>query len=148
MTAGWFRCGPPQGYPMRVVRMRELRSRNSWMHNSPLLMRGEREQRALMHADALGIDGGDPVRVGSPHGQIELPVELTRDIMAGVVAIPHGWGHRGTGGWRVANRAGGANVNQLMSSDPTDIEPLAGMARLTGVPVRVEPAAKAARTPA
>jgi hypothetical protein len=28
------------------------------------------------------------------------------------------------------------------------IEPLAGMARLTGVPVRVEPAGKAARTPA
>jgi hypothetical protein len=67
-------------------------------------------------------------------------VELSRDIMAGVVAIPHGWGHRGTGGWRVANRAGGANVNQLMSSDPADVEPLAGMARLTGVPVRVEPA--------
>jgi anaerobic selenocysteine-containing dehydrogenase len=132
----------PGGYPMRVIGMRELRSENSWMHNAPLLMRGEREQRALMHADdagALGIGGGDTVRVSSPHGHIELPVELTRDIMAGVVAIPHGWGHRGTGGWRVANRAGGANVNQLMSSDPDDIEPLAGMARLTGVPVRVEP---------
>ena len=68
--------------------------------------------------------------------------------MAGVVAIPHGWGHRGTGNLRVANRAGGANVNQLMSSDPDDIEPLAGMARLTGVPVRVEPATRAAQTPA
>jgi anaerobic selenocysteine-containing dehydrogenase len=76
--------------------------------------------------------------VSSLHGQIELPVELTRDIMAGVVAIPHGWGHRGTGNLRVANRAGGANVNELMSSDPDDIERLAGMARLTGVAVRVE----------
>jgi len=121
------------------------------MHNAPLLMRGEREQRALMHVDdaeALGIAAGDTVRVSSPHGHIELAVELTDDIMAGVVAIPHGWGHRGTGNLRVANRAGGANVNQLMSSDPADIEALAGMARLTGVPVRVEPAAKAARTPA
>ena len=34
----------------------------------------------------------------------------------------------------------GANVNQLMSSAPEDLEKLAGMARLTGVPVRVEPA--------
>ena len=111
------------------------------MHTAPLLMRGERGQRALMHADdarELGIDTGDTIRVSSPHGQIELPAELTRDIMAGVVAIPHGWGHRGTGNLRVANRAGGANVNQLMSSEPADIERLAGMARLTGVPVRVE----------
>jgi hypothetical protein len=55
-----------------------------------------------------------------------------------VVAVPHGWGHKGTGGWQVANGAGGANVNQLMSSAPADLEKLAGMARLTGVPVRVE----------
>jgi anaerobic selenocysteine-containing dehydrogenase len=121
------------------------------MHNAPLLMRGEREQRALMHVDdaeALGIAAGDTVRVSSPYGQIELAVEVTADIMAGVVAIPHGWGHRGTGNLRVANRAGGANVNQLMSSDPDDIEPLAGMVRLTGVPVRVDPATKAAQTSA
>jgi hypothetical protein len=31
-------------------------------------------------------------------------------------------------------------VNRLMSSAPDDLERLAGMARLTGVPVRVEPA--------
>ncbi|HUL99764.1 MAG TPA: molybdopterin dinucleotide binding domain-containing protein, partial [Mycobacterium sp.] len=132
---------PPEGFPMRMIGMRESRSENSWMHNAPLLMRGQREQRALMHADdahGLGIDRGDTVRVSSLHGQIELPVELTRDIMAGVVAIPHGWGHRGTGNLHVANRAGGANVNELMSSDPDDIERLAGMARLTGVAVRVE----------
>ena len=131
----------PESYPLRMIGMRELRSENSWMHNAPLLMRGQREQRALMHADdahGLGIDRGDTVRVSSLHGQIELPVELTRDIMAGVVAIPHGWGHRGTGNLHVANRAGGANVNELMSSDPDDIERLAGMARLTGVAVRVE----------
>ena len=65
-------------------------------------------------------------------------MRLTRDIKAGVVAIPHGWGHRGTGGWRLANRAGGANVNRLMSSHPDDLEALAGMARLTGVPIRLQ----------
>ena len=151
----------PDGYPLRVIGMRELRSENSWMHNAPLLMRpargrrpggsGEREQRALMHADdaaALGIEDGGTIRVTSLHGQIQLPVEATRDIMAGVVAIPHGWGHRGTGNLRVANRAGGANVNELMSSDPDDIERLAGMARLTGMPVRVEPVLKAVPSPA
>jgi anaerobic selenocysteine-containing dehydrogenase len=77
------------------------------------------------------------VRIASPHGQIELPTIVTKDIVAGVVAVPHGWGHKGTGGWRLAKRAGGANVNRLMSSAPEDLEKLAGMARLTGVPVRV-----------
>jgi anaerobic selenocysteine-containing dehydrogenase len=132
----------PDGYPMRLIGMRESRSENSWMHNAPLLMRGDRVQHARMHVDdaaLAGIVDGDVVRIASPHGEIELPVIVTKDIVAGVVAVPHGWGHKGTGGWRRANEAGGANVNRLMSSAPEDIEKLAGMAHLTGVPVRVEP---------
>ena len=134
----------PDGYPMRLIGMREARSENSWMHNAPLLMRGDRGHAARMHVDdaaAADIVDGDRIRIASPHGEIELPVIVTKDIVAGVVAVPHGWGHKGTGGWQVANRAGGANVNQLMSSAPEDLEKLAGMARLTGVPVRVEPVA-------
>jgi len=134
--------GQPDGFPMRMIGMREARSENSWMHNAPLLMRGERTNRALMHLDDAAqrlISDGDTVEVSSPHGRISLPVTLTCDIVPGTIAIPHGWGHKGTGGWRVANRAGGANVNQLMSSDPRDVEALAGMSWLTGVPVQVEP---------
>ena len=69
---------------------------------------------------------------------------LTEDITPGVVAIPHGWGHNGSGGWTQANDAartelgsGGANVNALISSDPADLERLAGMANMTGVPIEV-----------
>jgi anaerobic selenocysteine-containing dehydrogenase len=137
----------PDGYPMRLIGMREARSENTWMHNAPLLMRGERTQHARMHVDdaaTANIVDGDVVRIASVHGEIELPVIVTKDIVAGVVAVPHGWGHKGTGGWRVANTAPGANVNRLMSSAPEDIERLAGMARLTGVPVRVEPVKPAA----
>jgi anaerobic selenocysteine-containing dehydrogenase len=130
----------PARFPMRMIGMREPRSENSWMHNAPLLMRGERGHRGLMHLDDAadrGIVDGDVVQVSSAHGRIALPVALTADIVRGTIAIPHGWGHRGTGGWRVANRAGGANVNQLTSSDPRDVEALAGMSWLTGVPVQV-----------
>jgi anaerobic selenocysteine-containing dehydrogenase len=111
------------------------------MHNAPLLMRGNRIHRALMHRDdaaARQIGEGDTVTVRSPYGQIALPVSLTADIVPGTIAVPHGWGHKGTGGWKLANRAGGVNVNQLMSSDPADVEALAGMSWLTGVPVEVE----------
>ncbi len=113
------------------------------MHNAPLLMRGDRTQSAVMHVDdaaVRAIEDGAQVVVRSPHGKIAVPVTLTQDIMPGTVAVPHGWGHRGTGGWRIANRAGGANVNQLMSSEPEDVEALAGMSWLTGIPVEVEPA--------
>ena len=112
------------------------------MHNSPLLMRGSRTQHALMHVDDaadLHIADGEVVQVISPYGRISVPVTATKDIVSGVIAIPHGWGHHGSGGWQVANRAGGANVNLLTSTAPADIEPLAGMAWLTGVLVRVTP---------
>ena len=131
-------------FPLRLIGMRELRSENSWMHNAPLLLRGGRRQRARMHpadAAALGLAEGDGVRLTTRHGAIELPVALTEDLKPGVVAVPHGWGHKGTGGWRRANaaaRGGGVNVNLLMSSEPEDLERLAGMAVLNGVPVRAE----------
>jgi anaerobic selenocysteine-containing dehydrogenase len=131
----------PIAFPLRLIGMRESRSENSWMHNSPLLMRGERGPRALMHAEDArqrGIAEGDGVAVRSPYGKIELPATLTEDIVAGTVAIPHGWGHDGKGGWRVANRAGGVNVNELTSNDPGDVETLSGMAWLSGVPIEVE----------
>jgi formate dehydrogenase len=111
------------------------------MHNSATLMRGGRTHTARIHpADAAehGLADGRLCRITSPYGAIELPVTVTDEVMRGTVAVPHGWGHRG-GGWRRANRAGGANINLLTSSDPADLERLAGMAHLNGVPIRLGP---------
>ncbi|MFM9034674.1 MAG: molybdopterin dinucleotide binding domain-containing protein [Mycobacterium sp.] len=94
-----------------------------------------------MHVDDAGRRGiadGDEIAVRSPFGKIALPATLTEDIVPGTVAIPHGWGHDGRGGWQLANRAGGVNVNELMSDDPQDVEPLSGMAWISGVPIEVE----------
>lgn len=127
-------------YPLRLIGMRELKSHNSWMHNSELLMRGDRVQAARINpkdAAVAGISDGSRCRVTSANGSIELTARLTEDMTEGAVAIPHGWGHRG--GWRRANAAGGVNPNELMSTDPADIEPLAGMSHLNGVPIRLDP---------
>lgn len=133
--------------PLRLIGMREIRSENSWQHNAPMLLRGGREHAARLHpddAETRGIGEGDLVVVRSAHGQVELPATITDDIKPGVVAIPHGWGHNGSGGWTRANAAaandlgsGGVNVNALISSDPDDLERLAGMANMTGVPIEV-----------
>ena len=129
---------PDTGFPLRLIGMRELRSHNSWMHNSPLLMRGERVHALRVHpddADAHGLEDGGGVRIESKAGAVEVPVVVTDEMTPGAVALPHGWGHRG--GWRLANASGGANVNVLASGAPEDLEPLAGMAFLNGIPVRV-----------
>ena len=115
--------------------------------HAALLMRGGREQAARIHPDdaaAAGIEDGAICRVSSAQGEIELIARLTDEVTPGAIAVPHGWGHEG-GGWRTANAAGGVNVNVLASSEPADLERLAGMAFFNGIPVRVEAVATASQ---
>jgi anaerobic selenocysteine-containing dehydrogenase len=134
--------GHDPAFPLRLIGLRELRSHNSWMHNAPLLMRGGRTHALRVHPDdaqAHGLQDGGTATVASKSGSLEVPVTVTDEMKPGTVALPHGWGHRG--GWKLANAAGGVNVNVLASGEPEDLEPLAGMAFLNGIPVRVEPVA-------
>jgi formate dehydrogenase len=138
--------GADEAYPLLLIGLRELRSHNSWMHNAPLLMRGGREHALRVHpddAEANGLEDGGEAVVESRHGLVTVPVLMTDEMTPGTLALPHGWGHRG--GWKLANRHAGVNFNVLSSGEPEDLEPLAGMAHLNGIPVRVEPAASAHR---
>ena len=130
-----------------LVGRRDLRSNNSWMHNLPLLVRGPQRCTLQVHpqdASRLGLAADASALVRSRVGQIELPVEITDEVMPGVVSAPHGWGHGVRGvGWSVAARAGGANTNAL--TDELALEPLSGTAILNGIPVEVEPVAVGSR---
>jgi formate dehydrogenase len=131
--------GDAPGFPLKMIGMRELRSHNSWMHNAPLLMRGGRTHALRIHPDdaaRAGVEDGGQARLLSEAGELEVPVKVTDEMTPGTVALPHGWGHRG--GWQLANAHRGVNVNQLAPSEPQSLERLAGMAHLTGIPVRVE----------
>jgi anaerobic selenocysteine-containing dehydrogenase len=135
--------GSDHEFPLRLIGMRELRSHNSWMHNAPLLMRGGRTHALRVHPDdaaANGLEDGDPATIESKDGAVTVPVKVTDEMTPGAVALPHGWGHRG--GWRLANEHGGANVNLLAGGAPADLERLAGMAHLNGIPVRIAPASR------
>lgn len=128
-------------YPLRLIGLRELRSHNSWMHNSPTLMKGAgRKHQARINpadAEAAGIENGAAVRIRSRFGEIETLALVSDEVGPGTVAVPHGWGHEG-GGWELANKAGGANSNRLASSEIADVERLAGMAHLNGIAVALE----------
>lgn len=136
--------GHDPDYPLLLIGLRELRSHNSWMHNAEPLMRARAHAARVNPHDAqtMGIADGDPCRVVSADGAIELAAKLTDEVARGTIAVPHGWGHRG--GWQRAVAAGGANVNQLASSASASLERLAGMAHLNGIPVRLEAVATVA----
>jgi anaerobic selenocysteine-containing dehydrogenase len=132
----------PVNGAMTLVGRRELRSNNSWMHNLPTLVRGKERCTALVHpddAERLGLVDGEEAVVRSRTGEIMVPVEVTDDVMPGVVSIPHGWGHDLPGmALSVAGEHAGTNSNVL--ADELVLEPLSGTAVLNGIPVELEPA--------
>jgi anaerobic selenocysteine-containing dehydrogenase len=129
------------GYDLVLIGRRQLRSNNSWMHNSRRLMKGPDRCTAMLHpedAQARGLSDGDRVKVSSRVGEIELPLEISDEIRQGVVSIPHGFGHNRPGvGWSVAAAHGGASVNDI--TDPAVTDRITGNAAFNAVPVKVEP---------
>ncbi len=89
-------------------------------------------------AERIGLADGGRARVVAETGAIEIAVERTKDVMPGVVSIPHGWGH-GLPGTKLAIAAQkpGVNSNRLAGAELMD--PVSGNAVLNGVPVGVEP---------
>ncbi|MFF0501179.1 molybdopterin oxidoreductase family protein [Nocardia aobensis] len=131
--------GGADGFDLRLIGRRHLRSNNSWLHNVPAMVKGRDRCTVLMHpadAGARGLADGEPVTVTSPSGSIVVTLEVGDDIRPGTVAIPHGWGHREPGvGWRVAASLPGANVNLL--HDPALVDPLSGTAAVNNTWVKV-----------
>jgi anaerobic selenocysteine-containing dehydrogenase len=127
---------------MVLVGRRDLRSNNSWMHNLPMLVRGKQRCTAHVHpddAERLGLVDGEAAVVRSRAGSVVVPIEVTDDVMPGVVSIPHGWGHDLPGvGLGVAGEHAGTNSNVL--ADELVLEPLSGTAVLNGIPVELAPA--------
>lgn len=128
--------------PMVLIGRREVRSNNSWMHNLPLLAKGPERCTALLHpsdAQRLGLAAGGMARISSARGSVQAKVEITEDMMPGVLSLPHGWGHDLPGAQlSVARERPGVNINALLDENARD--PLSGNAVLSGVAVDVAPA--------
>jgi len=123
-----------------LIGRRHIKTNNSWLHNSPRMVKGNNRCTLQLHPDdgkAHGIDDGDEVRVTSRVGQLIIEAEITDAIMPGVVSIPHGWGHNKKGiKLSVASRTPGVNTNIL--TDDLQVDELSGNAVLNGVPVKLE----------
>ncbi|HKO98438.1 MAG TPA: molybdopterin oxidoreductase family protein [Pyrinomonadaceae bacterium] len=130
---------PSNGHLLLIGR-RQLRSNNSWMHNSERLLRGKAQCTILMHpTDAAHrhLASGATVSVRSRVGSVEVPIEISEEMMPGVVSIPHGWGHDRNGvQLGVAQQHAGGSINDL--TDNQAIDALCGTAAFNGTWVEVE----------
>ncbi len=128
--------------PLRLIGRRELRSNNSWGHNSIRMVRGKIRCTLRMHPDdarSRGLDHGQRVRVRSRVGEVVVPLELSDALMPGVVSLPHGWGHDRPGiRLGVAQAHPGASINDL--TDEALVDALSGNASVNGTPVTVHAA--------
>jgi anaerobic selenocysteine-containing dehydrogenase len=133
---------PPAPGALVLIGRRHVRSKNSWMHNLPRLVRGRERCTLLIHpedATRLGVGHGGRARVSAKGGELVARVEVTDEMRPGVVSLPHGFGHDADGARLLLARAhAGVNSNALTSSER--LEPLSGTAILNGIPVEVTPA--------
>ena len=127
---------------LTLIGRRDVRSNNSWMHNSERLVSGKARCVLWMHTDDAaqrGLSEGQTVQITSRVGQIAAPVFITPDIRPGVVSLPHGWGH-GRQGVKlgVASQHAGVSLNDLTDDQLTDR--ISGNAALNSLRVHVKAA--------
>ena len=134
---GELRAGSPDA--LVLIGRREVRTNNSWLHNTRMATKGPERCTLQMHPDdaaRLGLEQGERVRITSRVGSVEAPLQVSADLMPGVVSLPHGWGHRGEGlRMRVAAERPGVSCNDLV--DDAALEPVVGNAIFNAVPVSV-----------
>jgi anaerobic selenocysteine-containing dehydrogenase len=124
-----------------IIGRRDVRSNNSWMHNLPVLAKGPMRCTALVHpgdAARLGLQDGSLAEISSQTGQgprsVQAQVQISAEMMPGVVSLPHGWGHDQPGTrLQLAAQRPGANLNALLDDQWRD--PLSGNAVLGGMAI-------------
>ncbi len=105
-------------------------------------------------ARRLGIETGDRIRIATPGGTEPATAIVRHGVMAGVLAVEHGFGHKefGARAHLIGDRrqpdvpeiAAGINLNDLGLVDPTRagasvwVDPIAGTAVRQGIPARLE----------
>lgn len=127
-------------FDLLLINRRHLRDNNSWMHNYNRLIKGSNRCTLFIHPNDAAkkqLKNGEIVKLKSRVGEINVPLEITDNVMIGVVCMPHGYGHNRKGtNIPTAEAHAGESVNDI--NDEQLIDTLTGNSVFGGVPVYVE----------
>ena len=127
---------------IRVDRAQNVRGGDPDKPPLDVLARGRNRCTLLVNredAARLRLRNGERARVQSRVGSVLAEVEMSDEMMPGVVSLPHGFGH-GSPGTRLsvaAQKQPGVNSNLL--ADELLLDELSGTSVLNGIPVEVSP---------
>jgi anaerobic selenocysteine-containing dehydrogenase len=129
-----------------LIGRRHVRDNNSWMHNFHRLVKGRPRCTLMINptdAEREGLTTGDEVALSSSSGTINVPIEVSDEIMSGVLSLPHGYGHTRSGTrMEKARQHAGVSCNDV--TDAFWLDGVSGNAAVNGVPVRLHKQVEAA----
>lgn len=125
-----------------LVGRRHIRDMNSWLHNLVPYVRGKnRCTMKISTSDAahIGLKTDGLARVVSDVGELQVPVEITDEMMPGVISIPHGFGHAYADSQQSNAQllSPGVSCNDIIDES---LDVASSTCVVNGVPVRVYPA--------
>jgi anaerobic selenocysteine-containing dehydrogenase len=127
---------------MLLIGRRHIRDMNTWLHNLTPYVRGKNRCTLKVHpvdAQRIGLHDGGQATVRSRVGVAQVPVEISDEIMPGVVSLPHGFGHRYAEAQQSTAKAvlPGISCNDLIDDEVLDIA--SGTSVVNGAAVQVFP---------
>jgi len=123
-----------------MIGRRHIRDMNSWLHNINNYVRGKNRCTLIMNpldAERRGVSNGEAVEISTDTGSHVLPLQVSDEMMPGVVSFPHGFGHvySDTQQSTAREKAPGLSANDLI--DDTVLDMPSGTSVVNGVPVKV-----------
>jgi len=124
-------------FPFLLIPRRTNNFMNSMGQGLTSLNRGKHYNPAYLHPSdmqALRLDNEEIVKIRSSHGEILGVVECDASLLPGTIAMTHGFGP-GPGDAVDEPKQTGSSVVALINMD--DHDPITGMPRMSGVPVKI-----------
>ncbi len=131
----------PEDNDLLMIGRRHIRDMNSWLHNLKPYVRGKNRCTMKIHpadAERIGLTQGGQARVVSKVREQQVPVEISAEMMPGVISIPHGFGHVHAGSQQsnAATLSPGISCNDLIDES---LDIASSTCVVNGVPVQVYP---------
>jgi anaerobic selenocysteine-containing dehydrogenase len=123
-----------------LIGRRQARNMNSWLHNLDVFAKGPARCTLILHpedAAARGLVAGAEARIRSRVGELIVPIEISDEVMRGVVSLPHGFGHAQAGTRTSVASAKQPGVNANVLTDPLPLDAPSGTSVANGIPVEV-----------